>query len=181
MLYVSLGLALILLPLANRAVHRPDYLHSPFFGWGMVFTLGLTCAGFMLSPVCWLFALLNIAMLPWFVRAMRRRDKDTQPWRPELFFRLSLGAFVAAFGVSLGFALADKWKMDALREEFAYESMEDRLPRHPVPAVAPLAPIVARSLDSLEGNLPDTAIGLLLRQLYLKSLHEGWINHFVNS
>jgi hypothetical protein len=181
MLYVSLVLALTLLLLANLAAHFPRGMRGTYFVCGLLFTFGIGTLGIGLIPVFVLFFLLTVFMLPWIgtglIRWFRGQDASQKPPRPWLYLPLSLAAFVVAFGTSSFYAFADQRRMDALRHEYPFESLEARLPARSRTASAP-SRATERHLTALEEQLIEKGTS---RSHDLGWLHDETVNSFVNS
>lgn len=168
MLYISLVLSLILLFIANVAVHRRRWWFLAFFLCGASFAVGLVGFGMFLPPVFLLFVALTVALLPWY-RSNRR------PW---LFLPASCLAAVVAFGIVAWSVVKTEQQYAQLRRQFPYENMEQRLPFEPVRASRPLPVTADAWLSEIEGNLVAPPA---LQRLLLERLHEQSISLFINS
>jgi hypothetical protein len=170
MLYISLLASAALLIAANWAVRSRRH---PVGG-----TL-LLCAGFTALPVltmCFLPAVLLQAfglVFALMVSGIPRRS-------PRVFGSLSGAATLAAYGVVGWYVWAEQREYASLREDFPYESMEERVP--PPKAFsrpADLPAVCSQHLDRLEvrltGEQDDFHAGMLRR------LHEQTVNDFVNN
>jgi hypothetical protein len=93
---------------------------------------------------------------------------------------VSLAATAVAYGIATCLALETEQEYARLREQFPYESMEERLPPPKLgsPAVS-LPEEAARRLAHLEESLGDQAGGF--RAYLLQQLHDETVRLFVNS
>jgi hypothetical protein len=167
MLYVALVLAVVLVVVANVAVHRRGNSFWTFVFFALWFSFGLSCMGLSCPPVLGLAVLLPLLMVPWFFT-------DKRPW---LFLPLSIFAFVLCFGVATWYAFVDWRQYDDQRAVFPFESMEDRLDgTHPAERPGPLSPETIRGLEEIEDQFHPTR-----RSAELRKLHEGTTSEFANS
>jgi len=167
MLYWSLALSFVLWMLGLLALRRPGWWTVLFFGWGIVFSLGVLLPAFFL-PVAILFVLLTVLIC---VRPLLVGHRN-------LAFSLSFGAFLTAFGVGTFYALDDAKDYARLREKYPMESMEQRLPepRHNIPHF-PLPDEATKRLDRLE---IDVSTGNI-REYTLQVLHERQVRDFTDA
>jgi hypothetical protein len=168
MLYLSLVLSMILLLIANVAAHRRGWL-SAFFCVGLAFSLGPLLLMILLPSVALLFLGLAIALLP-------RYFTDRRPW---LFLPASGVVAVIVWVLVLGFALKQQQEYAHLREQFPYESMEERLSAgRPIPQQQQLSLASDQQLAEVEWLLEQPRT---MRLVYLKKLHEDTTALFVNN
>ncbi|MGL4554017.1 MAG: hypothetical protein ACRC33_22885, partial [Gemmataceae bacterium] len=151
-----------------------------FFVLGGFFTLAPSCAGVaVLFPVWLTFLLLAVGMIPWRAACRWCRGQtpptDPVPRFSPAYLCFSLAAVPAAFAWPAYSALGYQAKMDALRAEYPYESMENRLPVRPL--ATPVGADAGRSLEAAEGGMKGDGG----RSHLLHALHEGQITRFVNS
>lgn len=197
MLYVSLVLSVVLLVMANVAVHRPR-------GWRLTFFLGGVplgiCPGLgFLPPVALLYLCLSVAMLPWLVIAARRwfacawqpkpaspegaasPDQAVEPPpRPWAYLPISGVAFAVAFGVTGWYAVKDQRKIDTLLAQYAFEPLDRRLPATEPLRAGSLPPETEKRLDEVEDRM-DQDGRYQSRAVSLQYLHNSTIFSFVNS
>jgi hypothetical protein len=171
MLYFSLVLSAGLLVLANRAARRADDHAATELLWAAGFML-LLQTGIIFLPALLLQAVLLVAAAA--VWCCFRR-------RPGLFLPLACAATAASYGVVSWNAYRN---LTRLQEQYAYGSMEDRLPlpRESAPSGS-LPDASAKRLDHLEGRVEDEEPRSWLdrdRIEHLERLHEHTVEAFVN-
>lgn len=168
MLYLSLVAAGILLLSAHVAARRDPYPVR----WGSFLLVGFAvaffpvCVGLMFTAVLGQFVLLVVALAVWpVVRGRHRR-----------FLPYSLAAVVIPFSFSLASAWGRYRDGVALRDQYPFVSMADRVPE-PIRGAVPTREAAAR-LDQFDR---DTASRNDLNGYQLKRIHEATVERFVNS
>lgn len=170
MLYFSVVFSLILVVIANVAVHRPRGWLPAFFVCGICFIFGTGCLGFVLPPVAILFVALIAAMLLW-------RFSKPKPW---LFLPLSGLAVAIAAGFTAWSVAESELEYAHLRKMFPYESFEDRLPTpRPDYRLDRIPEATSQHLATAE-RLLDQNRGSY-RVYHLQTLHEQATRLFINS
>jgi hypothetical protein len=171
MFYVSLVLSIGLLVGANEHVWRRDRFLIVFVGAGAVCSFLPVVIGLaFFPPVALLFVLLCVLVyLRWLFT-----------WGPRVFLPLSLACAVIAFVLPAYFWWpAEREEYARLRDEFRYESLDDRLPppRHNLSHL--LSADAAERLDRLEND--NGMIRGMARSEALRPLHEAKVQQFLNS
>jgi hypothetical protein len=173
MLYTSLVVSAILLLIANLFACRAEHPVRPIRATALLFLIGLAPAVMcvFLPPVILQAALLSIVFLIlWAAR-----------WgTPRAFFLLSCAATLIAYALPGFFAFQDTRDLQA---EFAYVSMDDRLPlsRTSRPAT-PAPPATVQQVNAVEERLERDAQNSMgrHRESALRQLHEETMQVFVN-
>jgi hypothetical protein len=169
MLYVSLLVSAVMLAGVHRAArkHSWPFLDVFFIAGGLAVAPMFLMV--VLPPVFFQGLLIVGAML---ICAVPR-------WHPRAFLATSYAVTVAAYGCV---AWLGWQRLSELREEFAFESMEERLPVSPA-ASTPLRPETLARLGSQERVFEAEAAtlphGVGRRNASLRAIHEGTLSVFV--
>ena len=173
MLILSLFLSLAVLGMAHVVAWRPAaWSMAIFIIAGVVVSIGPLCVGiFFLPPVALLFVLLLVALGIWHALGRRRYH----------FPALSCAATAAAFGIIGWYVWDDQTELARLREEFPYQSMEERLPEtRPGLRQGPLSDAALKRLSQMEDSVASQA-SRTCNGCELKQLHEDTVWFFINS
>ncbi|MSR31509.1 MAG: hypothetical protein EXR99_08400 [Gemmataceae bacterium] len=167
MLYIALGIAVLVLVLANLLARNGKNPWS-IPAWGLLGFSALTCG---LSPLIALqYLFLALVTFPWMYTSRS----------PKVYFRLSLLASVAAFAVVSFFIAGGDWRENKkLQEKYPFVSMADRVPEpKSVNRDKPLAESTKDALMAVEKrvDMPGRSAAWAF-----KEIHEGATNNFVNS
>jgi hypothetical protein len=169
MLYLALIVSAILLLVVNLIAYKAEHPRSLIGGVSII--LGGACVGFLcvvLPPV--IFQAIGVGGI---VAAWGGRR-----WRPAVFLLLSFGATFLVYGI-LGY-LAYRQTRE-LQQEYAYVSLEDRLPTWtPHRSGASVTPIAPERLGTLESHVESECRMGDLRMTSLQRLHEETVSVFVN-
>jgi hypothetical protein len=166
MLVISLVASGVLLIAANWVV-RGKYPIVGTIGACAIAAVGPVFVMLVLKAVWIQAALLVVALLVLLVPR----------WGRWLYLPASVTATLVAYGITGHSALEEQREFDRLRERFAFESMEDRLPPRPPTASRPALADPAR-LTLLENSID---MGGTSRAESLQALHERQVQSFVNS
>lgn len=169
MLYVSLVVSGLLLIAANWAV-RGKHPVGGTIGACVVAVVGPMCLMFTMPAVLLQAGLLCVVLLVLFVPQRGRR----------LYLPASVFATLVVYSITGWSAYERQREFAKLREEFPVESMEDRLPSRP-PVVRTTAPADTARLMKLENAVDSVAMSDTHRNWWLRRLHEGQVDLFVNS
>lgn len=172
MLYISLILSVIFLAVANYSARQPQRPISPAIVCGLCCVVLPLGPGMFLPPVAIQVLVVFLAFILWKPTARS----------PGFFHVLSLSATVVVYGgIYWAFVLPGERKLERLRERFAYESMEERLP-------APASRLTATQLTSGAAErltLLETSVEedyrFRSRAILLRRLHEDKVRSFVNN
>ncbi len=166
MLLFSLIVSVVLLLVANAAFR---WCRAPV---AVLLSVGLLSLLPCLAGVVVPAALLQLALLLAVMVVAY-----TCGWQPRRFAWLSCAASVGVYAVIGFFAWRDVVR---LREQFPYQSLEDRLPEPRVHASQPLPAETAERLEVLEESLKDSnwAYRGLMRRHQLERLHEHTLQVF---
>jgi hypothetical protein len=167
MLPFALVFALILLLAANILVYYPQQ-RSIFIAVGLGVIVLPAVAYIFLPPVIVLFPLLGVSLSLW---------PRSRAW---LFLPYSGALAALVFGMAFWIALRGEQGFARMREQYPYESMEERVPE-PRPAYRPakMPEATAERLQRLETGLRDERNDS--RRFMLARLHEEQVHLFVNS
>jgi hypothetical protein len=174
MLYISLVLSLILLLLAYYSARQPTQPVTPFFpigGLATVFVLSMLIASFLPAVVLHFF-LLSVTLAIW----------RNYPHNRRLALPVVLVPTVVAYGITGWFAMKQQREFAQLREQFRYESLEERLPP-PQQILRPnkLPDKTNEWLTSLEKRVDTENTKPWSRSQRLRELHEKKVQLFTNS
>jgi hypothetical protein len=168
MLFFSLILSALLLLLANRIARRSQ--HPGVF-------ISVLCVAALATPL-FLFCIAPAVVIQsifLLVAGILWRHLGSGP---SSFFRLSLGATAAAYGVAGVFVARGEREYAHLRRLYPHESIEERLPLVRTSAPPAISPKSGARLERLEGRLGGWA---WLRARQLRQLHEDRVGLFINS
>ncbi|MDB5313211.1 MAG: hypothetical protein JWO38_7413 [Gemmataceae bacterium] len=171
MLYISLVISLVLLVVVNRIVAR---LRHPVLGTIVCClgcTLGPGCVMLYFPAVAWQAGLMCVS-LP--ILLVPRRGK-------RLYLPLSCVATLVAYGILLHSAVEKRRSVAQLREQYPFESLEERLPVRPDRESSP--PTHPGRLDRLESEIEQQSEPWWYnaRAANLEQLHKNSVDDFVNS
>ncbi len=161
---LALALSAILLTLANLSVRRPG-------GWTVLFVLcglGFSLREGYFLPVGLLFGFLLLFHPLCFLRRTRR-----------FYLLISIGIAVLILNYTHRLIRRDEAEFARLREQYPFESLQDRLPPPPNETSPSLPPDSMKRLDRLEDEMGWQRHEY--RSLLLKRLHEEKIGLFLNS
>lgn len=180
MLYLSLVLSLVLLltsVLAVRASSR--WWTVPFFVCGLIFTnSGLFVRRAVELPAVELHFLL-IAIVVFALRWAPRRG-------PRLAVPLVFGVTAVVYGLLGGIAFKYMRDCDRWRQQYPYESVEERVPvvaasLRPAPLRRAAGERLLRLEDELDRAESASSLGRANRAYSLEALHERTVRLFVDS
>jgi hypothetical protein len=172
MLYISLFVTLVMLVIVNVIVRRAEYPVPKAAGVCLVTPLIPFC-GMMFFPAAALSAVCAGVLL--LVVLIPRHGK-------RLYLPLSVVATLVAYGVVLRPVVEQHRELANLRQQYAFESIEQRLPARPRPTERPQH-VNPSGLTALEDQI-ETASGentYRSRTRTLNYLHEEAVRTFVNS
>jgi hypothetical protein len=171
-LILSLVFSLVLLLTATYAARSAARSPGVFFACGFLFTFCTSFIGFVFPPV-WMQAVALSAVVLVLRRAPNRG--------PRLALPLTGAVTAVVYGVAGWRALAYTRDYDRWRQQYPYESVEERVP---VPAASLRQAPFTRAADQRLLRLQDElcrADGSSLRSSSLLALHQYTLNLFVNS
>jgi hypothetical protein len=171
MLYISSVLSLVLLGIALWAVRRTEH---------PVLIITVAGAGLTVIPVMFLMTLFPAVGMQALLLAIAAIVWSVCRGRSSSFVLAACGATVVAYGIEGCLAFRE---YSRLCEQFAYASMEERLPAKAAAPKRTLPPATVKRLDSLESNLAADATSASFYQKFrthaLERLHEDAVGFFI--